>query len=319
MKKISFVLIILILSFHSCQDEDKVNPEIKAIDIELDIIRFDSVFAKAQPKDLKDLKLNYPFMFENIIPDSLWVLKMKDTLQQEIHDEVSIVFPNFNEHKSDITLFFKHLKYYFPNEKIPKIITLAEYVDYKSKVILNDDMLFISLDNYLEKDHRFYNGFQDYIAELQAKHQILPDIAEQYAKQFIDFPTNRNFLNQMIYHGKKLYFKEKLLPLIENNNIIGYTKDDYQWAKQQEYMVWQYFIEQDILYSSQADLKRRFLQPGPFSKFYLEIDSETPARLGQYIGWQIVKAYAKKHPDKNLIDIIKTDAQELFNQSKYKP
>ena len=319
MKKISFVLIVLILIFYACQDSKKVNSDVQEIEIELNIIRFDSIFAKAQPKDLKVLKLNYPFMFENKIPDSLWVLKMKDTLQQEIHDEVSKVFPNFTEHKTDITLFFKHLKYYFPNEKLPKIITLAEYVDYKSKVILNDDMLFISLDNYLGKDHRFYNGFQDYIAEKQIKEQILPDIAEQYAEKYIDFPNHRNFLNQIIYHGKKLYFKEKLLPLVENHHIIGYTEDDYQWAKQQEYMVWQYFIEQDILYSSQADLKRRFLQPGPFSKFYLEIDSETPARLGQYIGWQIVKAYAKKNSDKNLLEIINTDAQELFNQSKYKP
>ena len=319
MKKISFVLIVLILIFYACQDNKKVSSDVQDIEIDLYIIRFDSIFAKAQPKDLKVLKLNYPFMFENRIPDSLWILKMKDTLQQEIHDEVLKVFPNFIEHESDITLFFKHLEYHFPNEKLPKIITLAEYVDYKSKVILNEDKLFISLDNYLGKDHRFYNGFQDYIAEKQIKEQILTDIAEQYAEKYIDFPNHRNFLNQIIYHGKKLYFKEKLLPLVENHHIIGYTEDDYQWAKRQEYMVWQYFIEQDILYSSQADLKRRFLQPGPFSKFYLEIDSETPARLGQYIGWQIVKAYANKNSDKNLIDIINTDAQELFNQSKYKP
>ena len=319
MKKISFVFIILILSLSSCQDSKKINPDVKAIEIELDIIRFDSIFAKAKPQDLKILQSNYPFMFQTEIPDSLWILKLKDTLQQEIHDEVLKAFPDFSKQEYDIKLFFQHLKYYFPDENIPKTITIAEYVDYKSKVILNDDKLFISLDNFLGKEHRFYAGFQDYISELQTKSQILPDIAEQLANKLIDFPDNRNFLNQMIYHGKKLYFKAQLLPLVENHEIIGYTKEDYEWAKQQEYMIWQYFVERDLLYSSQSDLRSRFLQPGPFSKFYLEIDNETPPRLGEYLGWQIIKAYAERHKEKSLQDIINTDAQELFNQSNYKP
>lgn len=319
MKKISFVSIVLIFTVCACKDNKAINPDVKAIEVEMDIIRFDSIFAKAKPQDLNALKSNYPFMFKTDIPDSLWVLKMKDPLQQEIQSEIQKSFSDFSEQKSDIILFYKHLKYHFPKEKLPKIITLAEYVDYKSKVILNDNQLFISLDNYLGKEHPFYSGFQDYITNLQAKHQISPDIAEQYANKFIDFPENRNFLNQMIYYGKKLYLKEQLLPLVEPHHVIGYTKDDYIWANQQEYMVWQYFVEEDLLYSSKADLRHRFFQPGPFTKFYLAIDNETPPRLGQYIGWQIVKAYAEKNPEKSLQDIINTNAQELFNQSKYKP
>jgi len=319
MKKISFVLIILIFSFYACQDDSKVKPEIKAMEIELDFIRFDSVFAKAKPQDLDVLKLNYPFMFDNKIPDSLWVLKMKDSLQQEIHHEVLKSFPDFSEQKAGITLFFKHLKYHFPNENLPKVITLAEYVDYKSKVILNDDFLFISLDNYLGKDHRFYKGFQDYIAELQAPNQLLPDVADQYANKYIPFPENRNFLNKMVYFGKKLFLKQQLLPEESTNEIIGFSEQDLLWAEDHEYMVWQYFVERDLLYSSASDLRRRFLEPGPFTKFYLEIDNETPPRLGQYIGWQIVQAYAKKHPNEGLLEIINMGAQELFNQSNYKP
>ena len=319
MKKIPFVLIVLTLMIYACQDDKGINPNIKAIDVEIDIIRFDSIFAKAEPQDLNAIQSNYPFMFKNDIPDSLWLLKMNDTLQQEIQSEVMKAFPNFSDQKSDITLFFKHLKYYFPSEKLPKIVTLAEYVDYKSKVVLNDDILYISLDNYLGKDHRFYAGFQDYITRLQVPHQILPDVAEQYADIYISLPQTRDFLSQMLYHGKKLYFKEKLLAFIEPHQIIGYTKDNYNWANENEYMVWQYFIERDLLYSSQSDLRRRFLEPSPFTKFYLEIDNETPPRLGQYLGWQIVKAYAERHPDKSLQDIMNTDTQELFNQSNYKP
>ncbi|RRO22133.1 gliding motility lipoprotein GldB [Flavobacteriaceae bacterium 14752] len=320
MKKISIVFLILGLSLLlSCQDEPQVKPEISQMELDIDVIRFDSIFAKTQPQDLNRLKAEYPFMFQKSIPDSLWVLKMQDSLQNQIDNEVLTTFSNFSEFENEITLFFKHLKYYFPKQPIPKVVTLAEYVDYKSKVVLNDELLYISLDNYLGQDHKFYKGFQAYISELQSDEQILPDIAKQYADRLTEFPESRTFLSQIVYEGKKLYLKSQLLPWVQPYQLIGYTKDDFQWAQNQEHMVWQYFVERDLLYSSQSDLRRRFISPGPFTKFYLEIDNDTPPRLGQYIGWEIVNAYAEKHPDKSLKSILELSEQDLFNQSNYKP
>lgn len=320
MKKISFVILISILFFFcACQDSTDIKPEIKAINLNIDLVRFDSIFSNTNPEDFENIKTDYPFMFSNNIPDSLWKLKMKDTLQNEIEAEVTKSFQDFSEYKASIELFFKHIKYYFPKEQIPKVVTIAEFVDYKSKVVLNDSLLFISLDNYLGEDHRFYLGFQTYISSLQTSHQILPDIALQYAKKLIPRAKKRDFLSQMIYEGKLLYFKQSMLPKVEDYNIIGYNKDQLNWSKDYEPTIWRYFIERDLLYSTDSDLKRRFLMPGPFSKFYLEIDNETPPRLGQYLGWQIVEAYAKRHSEKSIEEIINTDEQTLFTQSKYKP
>jgi gliding motility-associated lipoprotein GldB len=319
MKNIQIVLVLLIFSFLSCEPSDSVNPDIVSLDIELNIIRFDSIFANASADDLQELKKDYPFMFNNSVPDSLWLNKMNDTLQNTIEKEVSVQFADFKEYESDITLFFKHLKYYFPDQTIPKVVTLAEYVDYNSKTILNDDLLFVSLDNYLGKEHEFYAGFKDYIAALLEPNQMLPDIAESFANKLIAYPNSRNFLSQLIYNGKKLYLKAQLLPLVDDYHLIGYSQEQLEWAEREEIMIWQYFIQRELLYSSDADLRRRFIDEGPFTKFYLEIDNETPPRLGQFIGWQIVKAYAEKHPDTNLQDILKLDYQKLFNDSKYKP
>lgn len=320
MKKISLVFLVVgMLMFFSCEDSRGIKPEIAQLDLEINFIRFDSIFAEAQPEDLNKLKDNYPFMFENSIPDSLWYIKMKDALQNEIEQEVLKAFSDFSIYQNEITLFFKHLKFYFPKIPIPKVVTLSEYVDYKSKVGLNKDLLYISLDNYLGQEHKFYSGFQTHISDLQIPEQILPDIANQYAKKLIAFPDSRSFLSQMIYEGKKLYFKSQLLPWVEEHQLIGYSKDDYHWAQSQEFMTWKFFVEKDMLYSSQSDLRRRFLNSGPFTKFYLEFDNETPPRLGQYMGWQIVNAFAKRHPDKSLREVLEMSEQDLFNQSKYKP
>ncbi len=302
-----------------CQHDVKVKEEVESIQLDMKFIRFDSIFAKTNPEEFNRLKQDYPFMFKSNVPDSLWKIKMQDTLQQEIEREIFKVFDNFQTYKDDIKLFFKHLKYFFPKESEPRVITLAEYVDYKTKIFLNDDLLLIYLDNYLGEDHRFYSGFQDYISELQAPHQILPDIAEQYAKRLVPLPQSRDFLSQLVYEGKKLYFKQQTLPLVAPHHIIGYSEEDLTWADDYEFMVWQYFVERNLLYSTDSDLKRRFLRPAPFTKFYLEVDNESPPRLGQFIGWEIVRAYADRHPEKTLKELLNVNEQELFNQSKYKP
>jgi len=320
MKKISIVFISIFLILNvGCQDNVNVKPEVEAIDIDVNIVRFDSIFYGAHPEDLQTLKKEFPFMFDATIPDSLWILKMNDTLQNYIESEVQKEFKDFKEQEAQIELFFKHLKYFFPKQSLPKVITLAEYVDYNTKVLLNEDLLFISLDNYLGKDHEFYEGFQDYIAQLQSPEQILPDIAHQYANQLVPLPESRDFLSQMVYEGKKLYFKQQTLPMLRPEYLIGYTEEQLAWADEYEFMIWQFFVERDLLYSTDSDLKRRFILPAPFTKFYLEIDSESPPRLGQFLGWEIVRAYAEKFPEKSLKEIVQLNEQDIFNQSKYKP
>ena len=126
-------------------------------------------------------------------------------------------------------------------------------------------------------------------------------------------------MSQLIYNGKLLYFREIKLPLVAESDLIGYTPQQYEWATEEEFMIWQYFIQKEMLYSSDADLRRRFIDKAPFTKFYLEIDNQTPPRLGQFMGWQIVKAYAEKFPEKQIDEILTTDYQEIFDNSNYKP
>ena len=73
-----------------------------------------------------------------------------------------------------------------------------------------------------------------------------------------------------------------------------------------------------MLYSTDSKLANRFINPAPFSKFYLEIDNESPGRVGAWIGWQIVRSYMKNN-EVSLKQLLVMDATEIFNNSKYKP
>jgi uncharacterized protein YjaZ len=50
----------------------------------------------------------------------------------------------------------------------------------------------------------------------------------------------------------------------------------------------------------------------------LEIDNETPGRVGTWVGWQIVRSFMNNN-DVTLQQALQMDTMELFQKSKYKP
>ncbi|MDA0201197.1 MAG: gliding motility lipoprotein GldB, partial [Bacteroidetes bacterium] len=72
-------------------------------------------------------------------------------------------------------------------------------------------------------------------------------------------------------------------------------------------------------FNTQPSLSKRFVDPAPFSKFYLEIDNESPGRIGIWLGWQIIKSYMERHPKTEIQALLNLPAQTLFSKSNYKP
>lgn len=316
MKHLFSILLVLILV--SCSSKDKTEKEIEAIPVDIELLRFDEVFGSATVADLPKLKSNYPKFFPAQFHDSIWENRINDTLQQQLYKEVIKTFPLNEDLNNEFTSLFKHIKYYFPAVPVPTISTSIDYVDYKNKVILSEEDLLISLDTYLGSEHPFYEGIPLFISQNMKESQILPDVASKYAKKLVSGPVNRSFLAQMIYYGKELYLKDIWLPNESDAVKIGYTQAQMDWANENEAEIWRNFVENEFLFSTDTKLLPRFIYPAPFSKFYLEIDNESPGRIGQYIGWQMVRSFMEK----NTIDVqqlMMMNAEELFNASKYKP
>ncbi len=319
MKRPIFIVLLISLVFFGCNDTDKVEAEIAKIPIEVNVSRFDREFASAKPTDLPKLKVKYPYLFPAQYTDSVWEVKLRDTIQIELFDEVTKAFPNFDDESEELKSLFQHIKYYFPEFEEPRVITLTNEVQYNYRVILADSLLLIGLDNYLGPEHHFYVDIQNYISAGLDKKYITSDVADNFARKVVPRLRDRTFLADMIYFGKLLYLKDKLLPTADDAIKIGYTQDQLDWAIANEEPIWRNFIEQERLYSTDGELRLRFLEPAPFSKFGLElIDNESPGRVGQYLGWQIVRAFM----DKNEItpqQLLNIPAEEIFKKANYKP
>jgi len=309
---------VFLLVFMGCKNDDNVENEISKIDMNVSVERFDRAFAKAAPSDVAKLKQAFPFLLPKEVQDSIWVERMNDTLQQQLFEAVAQEFGDFKDPEIEITRLFKHLKFYDKSFKTPRVVTLTNDVDYRYPVVVTDTIVLIALDNYLGSEHEFYANIQTYIKATMTKSQIVVDLASEYAKRNVYQSQKKTLLDEMVFFGKQLYFKEKMIPFKTDAEKIGYSPKELEFAIGNENMIWTYFVDKEMLFSTDATLTARFIAEAPFSKFYLDIDNETPGRLGQYMGWQIVRAYMKNN-EVDFKTMMETDALEIFNKSNYKP
>lgn len=316
MKLYRFALILFVV-FLSCDKKSKTEKAIEAIPVDIKVVRFDKAFFETKPADLANLKNEYPLFFNSNTEDAVWLEKMQDPLWRELYNEVEKKYADFEPVRDDFNKLFQHIKYYFPKTKTPKVVTVIAEMDYNNKVIYADSLVIVSLELYLGKEHKFYQ-FPEYIKQNFETKQIMPDVVSSFASQKIAAVTDKTLLSQMIYFGKELYLKDLLLPDYTDEEKIGYTSEQLIWSKENEGYMWRYFIEREMLYDDDPKLKSRFVSPAPFSKFYLEIDNESPGRVGAWIGWQIVRSYMKNN-DVSITEMLQMNGKEIFEKSKYKP
>lgn len=316
LKRLTFFCFLLLI--FSCGKDDEREREIAKIPVEVELTRFDERFARATSDSLEPLKKEFPFLFPSEYPDEVWIEKMTDTIQLELNKEVADEFPDLDDIEQELHQLFQHIKYYFPETELPEVVTLTSDVDYRNKAVWTQDVLLISLDTYLGEDHHFYMGIQEFLKKNFKRDQILPDVVAAFAETVVPRPESRTFLAHMIYYGKILYLKDRLIPFKTDAEKIGYTENEFDWAGANEEQVWRYFVDKQLLFETDSQLQTRFLFPAPFSKFYLQLDNQSPARLGQYVGWQIVRKYMERN-EVDLKQMLTTDAETIFNESNYKP
>lgn len=309
-----FLGIILV----SCGKLTERERALEAMNFDVKVDRFDRVFAQATPERLDSIKRVYPLFFPTQYHDSVWIAKMNDTLQAALEKAVDEVFVDNEMLSEQCGDLLKQIKYDFPDFVVPNVVATTSDVDYKTRVLAHQGWLILMLDNYLGQEHRFYSGLPRYVAKNLRPEMLFSDVATAFGRKFVATPIERSFLAQMVYYGKLLYLKDLWLPEMSDADKIGFTAQELEWAIENEYFIWQYFLSQEYLFSTNSRLKNRFIDPAPYSKFNLEIDNDSPGMIGQWIGWQIVRQYMRENPV-DLKTLMSLPAQELYNGARYKP
>ena len=309
-KNIFFFSSIIFFVF-ACKNENKNK-------LKVSVDRFDKKFQLSDSLELEELKQNYPYFFPSNYPDEVWMNRKKDSIQIEIFKQVQNIFSEGEFLNEKLSNFFTRKKTYYKKFNPPNIISVITDVDYSNRVILTDSILLIGLDNYLGSDHYFYDGLPNFIKEDLKKQNIISDVADEYARKSILGNKMYTFIEKIIYHGKILYYKDIMIPDEFDHLKIGISQNKLEWAIANESKVWGYFIENEILFSPDIDLEKRFIDDAPFSKFFLEIDNDSSEKIGRFIGWNIVRSFMKNN-NISLQNMLQLDPKDIYYKSKYKP
>jgi gliding motility-associated lipoprotein GldB len=311
-------LILLLLTVISCGSKHENLIDVSKINIDFSIDRFDVDFYSTTENSLDQTKEKYPFFFSTNEPDSVWVNKINNKDEKELFSETQKIYNDISFLNDDLEQLFKHIKYYNPKFKTPKVITLLSNIDYKNRIVYTKDYLLISLDVYLGAEHKFYSDYPNYIKQNFNKNHLIVDVANAIIVNEIKSSNDRTFVGKMVKEGLKLYLLDSFIPKANDANKIGYTEEKHAWAINNEEQVWKYFIENKLLFSTDTKLNKRFIDLGPFSKFYRAEDNLSPGSIGAWMGWQIVRSYMK-HNDVSLQKLLEKSTEEIYKNSKYKP
>ena len=133
---------------------------------------------------------------------------------------------------------------------------------------------------------------------------------------FQRFIGGKDFLSQIIYKGKMMYFLDEMLPNLEIADKFRFTQQEMDWVKYNEYSIWEYFIDNDLLFSNKESEFRSFVSYAPFAK---GMPKEAPSRVAYFIGYKIVNSYMKNNKVSINELMLENDYSKILNNSKYKP
>ena len=237
---------------------------------------------------------------------------------REAFDTLIKKYPNVNFLETELSEAFDRYNQYFPQKVLPKVVTY--FSGFNFGVVTNDTILAIGLDYFLGKDCSFYKRLNSpkYMRLKNQSKFILPFCFEAIANnEFSDFNSENNFLSQMIYKGKIMYFLDVILPQLPNADKLRFSQDQLNWCKENESNIWAYFIDHEILYSTDIKKFNSYINYAPFAK---GMPKESPGRISYWMGWNIVEAYMNNNKNTTIEQLMEnTNPQEILRQSRYKP
>lgn len=299
----------------------KINVE--DVPLELEIHRIDRLFLQMDTAnfetDLNNARAAYPYFFGNGT-NSFWKTQRTDPNQIKLGRDVERTFGNFETPANQLEQMLKHYFYYFPENPDVQVVTYISNLDFDYPVIFADSLMFLALDMYLGAQHPAYANQPNYLAQKRQPDFLVRDAAMAIASNYFNaLPPDAPFVHEMVYQGTLLYFVHALMPEISEEALFTYSTAQLDFCKNNERMIWNYFIDNQLLFDTSLDPKRRFIFPAPFSKFRTSFDNETPGSIGNWVGYQIVKAYMVEN-NFTLNDLIQNQNHtQIFKNSKYKP
>jgi hypothetical protein len=247
-----------------------------------------------------------------------------DSATWKLLDSLLIRYPESDDLRDLLEKPLKRYHYYFPAEPQRKVYTFLSGYEHTGagtidQIFLNDEYIGIGLHYFMGQDFGWYPPDVPVYMRRRFQRAYIPSIvAEELVK--LQLPNvmmdkQPTLLDMMVIEGIKMEIRHKLIPEVPDSVLLSYTQDQMEWANYYEARTYKEILPD--LYSSDVLIHRRYIQESPFTN---TLSRESAPRLGQFIGWKIVRAYLRGHSDVTPADLVQMhDYNLLFQEANYRP
>jgi hypothetical protein len=338
--KLNLILILLIF-LAACNNN--TGPDVSGVPVDISIHRFDKfLFEKVDtndmPRAMKSIEQQYPFFADDFFSNILGLPRLEGMaidstsysfsevkrflkLTRPLYDSLAPRFNDTHELENQLKRGFQHVKYYYKSYEVPQVVTYIGPFDAPAVAITRRAMA-IGLQLYGGKNFSFYTSrlgqelYPAYISRRFEPEYIPANCMTAVVEDlYPDRAAGKPLIEQMITKGKQWWLLDKFMPATSDTLKTGYTKKQVDWCNENEGLIWNFFLQND-LYTTEPIFIKNYIGEAPTTE---GMPQASPGNIGQWVGWQIVKAYAANHADLNPDAIMKTDPKVIFKESKYKP
>jgi hypothetical protein len=320
--KAALLFPLFILGLLACQKGE--NPDVSNIQVKVNVKRFErdlmAVKSKAELQTL--LNANHVYvksLYRTFPDDTAFVSHLYGLVShpetKRLHEQSQKQFGDLSKLKAEFELAFKHIKYYYPDFKSPQIMTT--FTGLENDIYISDDLIIIALEAFVGPKALYRPNQPQYILDRYSPEYIVPTVVRFLSNSYNKLDQkDQSFLADMIYFGKSLEFTKIMMPNTPDSLILGYSPKmlDETWKAQD--LIWGHFVDKKLLYEQNPAVKERYFGERPA---VVEIGPGCPGRVGQWLGWRIVKRFRTEKTDQTFQQVMANpNAQEIFNGSKYR-
>ncbi len=335
MRRLILLFPVLIFVFFSCSKKNRFKVDVSDVEVSVEIKRLDQDLFEIDVDSIHDeipyLSEKYGRFYElynhrvihvggsnsKAYPDNLKSF-LTDYVINNVHKKVQEKYPDLDRLEEELTMAFKHYKYYFPEKIIPAVYT---YIGgFNQSIVIDDSTLAIGLDKYLGSDCEFYDrlGWSDYLQKDMTRDMIASDCMRSWAQT--EWPFNDsidNVMSNMLYKGKLLYFVKRMMPEAHDTIITGFSSQELDWCRNNEEQMWTRIVEKKLLFSSDYMTINKLVNPSPYTS---EFTRQSPGQATVWLGLKIVDEYMKRGKEQSLEKLMEMDDyRKILRESHYKP
>ena len=329
------VLIIAAGALFACNDGTLVEVE-PTVDLDLRIERLDQDLFHAAPDSMTTVSLKayatYGEFYRTYIEEILQGAPINDprlamVLHRFVLDPdwsaaqraVDTVLGDLEPQRAQLELAFERLRTLFPDSLVPRVIAFNSGYNYG--IFPTDSVLGIGVEWFIGKDHPVIGylapeTFPQYVKDRMNPGMLVPSALKgwllvHYTKDI----RGADLLINLVETGKVMVILDALLPETDAELKFAFSKEQLAWCESNEYLMWKEIVGKDQLFSKDNEAIARLMNDGPFTNGF---PHESPGHVGEWIGYRMVVAYLRAHPETTLPQLLAMDDARTI-LAAYKP